>query len=131
MLPRLAPVVADDDPVRLAIAAPLVVAEISNTPEPDDVTPEDAAIVPVVSARVPAEIAVVPVKIFAAVSVVVPAPICEIPPVPLMIWPIDSASDRLNAKMPLSVMLDELAIVPAVLPAPMVRVPAVIVVTPV
>ena len=130
LAPRLAPVPAVDDPVRLMIDAPLVVPEISNTPEPDEVTPDDAAMVPVVSARVPFEIAVAPVKPLTAVTVAVPPPICEMLPVPLMTWPTDKASERLNAKVPLSVMLDEFAILPIRPPAPSVRVPAVIVVTP-
>ena len=62
LVPRLTPVAVDDEPVRLTIEAPLVVPEISNTPPPDEVTPEEVAMLPLPdSANVPPFTAVAPV----------------------------------------------------------------------
>ena len=52
--PRLTPVVAEDEPVSETREAPEVVAEMSNTPAPLDVTPEEEAMDPdPLSASVP------------------------------------------------------------------------------
>ena len=60
--PRLTPVAAEDEPASAAIDAPLVVAEMSNTPAPLLVTPDDVAMLPAVdSAKVPPLIVVAPI----------------------------------------------------------------------
>ena len=60
LVPRLTPVAAEDEPVRPTIEAPLVVPEISNTPAPDETTPDEAMLPLPDSNKVPPLIVVAP-----------------------------------------------------------------------
>src|SRR5882724_10887278 len=79
--------------------------------------------------RDPAEIVVVPEYVLAPVSVAVPPPIWVRAPVPVIAPPTVIASERLNARVALLVMLP--VIEPEVPPLPICRVPAEMVVVPV
>ena len=81
--------------------------------------------------KVPPVIVVVPEYVLVLESVVVPAPACVKLPEPEITWLIVIASERLIVKFALLTIDEELAIDPVVPPAPICRVPLLIVVVPV
>jgi hypothetical protein len=81
-------------------------------------------------ATTPVEIVVFPVYVFALVNVSVPAPSLVSEPLPEITFPKEMASLRLKVRFALLVTLPLTLIEPTVPPAPIERVPAVIVVPP-
>ena len=90
---------------------------------------EAFAATPLPICSVPNATVVAPPYVFVAVKIVVPAPCCRSVPVPLIRLPTVITSLRLKTSAPLSVT-EFVPRLPAAPPAPICKVPAVIVVTP-